>query len=334
MTIDQIAIFSIIILTFALFIWGRWRYDIVSIIALCVLFFSDQILGGEKSNLIMDTSNIFMGFGHPAVITVAAVLIISRALRNTGVVDVIARQITPFSKYQVTHIFSLSGVVSIFSAIMNNVGALALMLPVALKTSIKQKRSPSVILMPLAFASILGGMITMIGTPPNIIISTLRQSQYMELKTQALADKASPAAEYFASQNINVEQFNPEPFGMMDFSPVGGIIAILGVLFVVLIGWRFIPKGSYKKQGTESVFSIDEYITEIRIPKDCKFISKKVSEIEKYTEDRLAIIGCISNNGKIYTPRHGQIIGEYRYSHYWKCSQLLRVCLPYIFRSH
>ena len=310
MTIDQIAIFSIIILTFALFIWGRWRYDIVSIIALCVLFIADQVLGGEKSSLIMDTSNIFMGFGHPAVITVAAVLIISRALRNSGVVDVIARQITPFSKYQVTHIFSLSGVVSIFSAIMNNVGALALMLPVALKTSVKQKRSPSVILMPLAFASILGGMITMIGTPPNIIISTLRQSQYMELKTQALADKTSPAAEYFASQNINVEQFHPEPFGMLDFSPVGGIIAILGVLFVVLIGWRFIPKESYKKPGTESLFSIDEYITEIRIPKGCKFISKKVSEIEKYTEDRLIIIGCISKNGNIHTPRQDQIIGE------------------------
>ena len=182
MTIDQISIFSIIILTFTLFIWGKWRYDIVSIISLCVLFIADQVLGGEKSSLIMEPSNIFLGFGHPAVITVAAVLIISRALRNSGVVDVIARQITPLSKYQTAHISSLSGVVSIFSAIMNNVGALALMLPVALKTSVKQKRSPSVILMPLAFASILGGMITMIGTPPNIIISTLRESQYMELK--------------------------------------------------------------------------------------------------------------------------------------------------------
>ena len=156
MTIDQIAIFSIILLTFILFIWGKWRYDIVSIVALCTLFIIDQVLGGEKSSLIMEPSNIFMGFGHPAVITVAAVLIISRALRNSGVVDVIARQISPLSKYQIVHISSLSGVVSIFSAIMNNVGALALMLPVALKTSIKQKRSPSVILMPLAFASILG----------------------------------------------------------------------------------------------------------------------------------------------------------------------------------
>ena len=310
MTIDQIAIFSIILLTFILFIWGKWRYDIVSIIALCVLFIADQLLGGEKSSLIMEPSNIFMGFGHPAVITVAAVLIISRALRNSGVVDVIARQISPFSKHQIAHISSLSGVVSIFSAIMNNVGALALMLPVALKTSIKQKRSPSVILMPLAFASILGGMITMIGTPPNIIISTLRKTQYMELKAQAIEDNTSRAAEYLASQNINVEQFHPEPFGMLDFSPVGGIIAILGVLFVALIGWRFIPKESYKKPGAESLFSMDEYITEIRIPKGCKFIGRKISEIEKYTEDRLTIIGGISINGSTYTPRHDQIIQE------------------------
>jgi len=310
MTIDQVAIFCIIILTFSLFIWGKWRYDIVSIIALFVLFIIDQVLGGEKSNLIMDTSNIFLGFGHPAVITVAAVLIISRALRNSGVVDVITRQITPLSKYQTAHISSLSGVVSIFSAIMNNVGALALMLPVALKTSVKQKRSPTIILMPLAFASILGGMITMIGTPPNIIISTLRETQYMELKNQAIADNTSLAAEYFVSQNINVEQFHPEPFGMLDFSPVGGIIAILGVLFVALIGWRLIPKESYKKPGMESLFSMDEYITEIRIPKVCKFISKKISEIEEYTEYRLTIIGCISKNGNIYTIRHDQVIQE------------------------
>ena len=310
MTLDQAAIFCIIIVTFSLFIWGKWRYDIVSIIALCTLFIIDQILGGETSTLIMEPSNIFLGFGHPAVITVAAVLIISRALRNSGVVDVIARQIMPLSKYQIAHISSLSAVVSIFSAIMNNVGALALMLPVALKTSAKQKRSPSVILMPLAFASILGGMITMIGTPPNIIISTLRKTQYMELKTQAIENNTSPAAKYFAARNIDVEQFHPEVFGMLDFSAVGGIIAILGVLFVALIGWKLIPKESYKKAGAESMFSIDEYITEIRIPKDCTFINRKINEIEKYTEGRLEIIRCISKNGNIYAPQQGRIIEE------------------------
>ena len=91
MTIDQIAIFCIIIFTFGLFIWGKWRYDIISIISLCILFVVDMILGADKSNLIVDTADIFLGFGHPAVITVAAVLIISCALRNSGVVDLISR---------------------------------------------------------------------------------------------------------------------------------------------------------------------------------------------------------------------------------------------------
>ena len=310
MTVDQIAIVLIIVMTFLLFIWGRWRYDIVSVIALCTLFIADQVLGGQTSNLIIEGSNVFIGFAHPAVITVALVLIISRALRNAGVVELISRQIAPFSKYQVTHITSLSGVVAILSAIMNNVGALALMLPVALKSSIKRQRSPSILLMPLAFASILGGMITMIGTPPNIIIATLRKTQLMDLKARALEDVFSPAAQYFESQNIDVAQFQPESFAMLDFGPVGGSIALLGVLFVALIGWRLIPKKSYKKPGTESLFSIDEYITEIRIPEKSKFIGLKISEIELFTEDRLTIFGCISEDESVYPARLDQIIQE------------------------
>ncbi len=310
MTVDQIAIVVIIVMTFLLFIWGRWRYDIVSVIALGTLFIADQVLGGQTSNLIMDESNVFIGFAHPAVITVVLVLIISRALRNAGVVELISRQIAPLSKHQVTHITSLSGVAAILSAIMNNVGALALMLPVALKSSAMRKRSPSILLMPLAFASILGGMITMIGTPPNIIISTFRKTLLMDLKSRALEDVFSPEVQYFESQNINVQQFQPEPFAMFDFSPVGGSIALLGVLFVALIGWRLIRKKSYKKPGTETLFSINEYITPIRIPKKSKFIGLKIIEIEHFTEDRLTIFGYIAEDEKVYSPRPDHIIQE------------------------
>ncbi len=310
MTVDQIAILLIIVMTFLLFIWGRWRYDIVSVIALGTLFIADQVLGGQTSSLIMDGSNVFIGFAHPAVITVALVLIISRALQNAGVVELISRQIAPFSKHQVAHIASLSGVVAILSAIMNNVGALALMLPVALKSSAKQKRSPSIILMPLAFASILGGMITMIGTPPNIIIATFRETQLIDLKARALEDMFSPAAKYFESQNIDVTQFQPEPFAMLDFSPVGGLIALLGVLFIALVGWRLISNKFHKKPGTESLFSINEYITEIRIPEKSKFTDLTIGEIEHLTEDSLTIFGCISEDESVYTPRLDQIIQE------------------------
>ena len=298
MTTDQIAIFCIIIFTFSLFIWGKFRYDIVSIISLSTLFITDLFLGGEKSNLILNSSNLFIGFGHPAVITVALVLIISQALRNSGVVDFISRKISILSHNQLTHIASLSGVATICSAIMNNVGALALMLPVALKTATKQNRSPSIILMPLAFASILGGMITMIGTPPNIIIAAFRKTNQTNLKIEAIQNSDSQAAQYFNEQNINIENFIPSSFGMLDFSPVGLLIAFFGVIFITIIGWRLIPKTSHKKPNSGSNFSIDDYVTEIRIPENCKLINIKIKDIEKYTENRLEIFGYIDKNEK------------------------------------
>ena len=310
MTTDQIAIFCIITFTFSLFIWGKFRYDIVSIISLSTLFITDLFLGGEKSNLILNSSNLFIGFGHPAVITVALVLIISQALRNSGVVDFISRKISILSHNQLTHIASLSGVATICSAIMNNVGALALMLPVALKTTTKQNRSPSIILMPLAFASILGGMITMIGTPPNIIIAAFRKTNQMNLKLEAIQNTDSQAAKYFNEQNINIENFTPSSFGMLDFSPVGLLIAFFGVIFITFIGWRLIPKTSHKKPNSGSNFSIDDYVTEIRIPENCKLINMKIKHVEKYTENRLEIFGYIDKNEKFSILENNTYIKE------------------------
>ena len=174
MTPDQIAVIGLILVMFALFAWNKWRYDVVAVIALVALVALDAILGGETSKLVEEPKRVLEGFGHPAVVTVAAVLIISRALRNSGVVDQISRSVMPFTKNQIPHILSLSLVVMVLSAFMNNVGALALMLPVALKTAVDRQRSPTILLLPMAFASILGGMMTMIGTPPNIIIASLR----------------------------------------------------------------------------------------------------------------------------------------------------------------
>ncbi|MBT4149400.1 MAG: hypothetical protein HOE46_03395, partial [Candidatus Marinimicrobia bacterium] len=267
MSTDQVAICLIIITTFILFVWGRWRYDIVSIVALFTLVLVDKILGGESSLLIADPSQAFLGFGHPAVVTVATVLIISRALQNSGVVDLIARSVKPFTNNKITHISSLSGVIAILSAFMNNVGALALMLPVTLKTAWEQKRSPSILLMPIAFASILGGMITMIGTPPNIIIASLRKEQQQQILSKAIADTNSQAATYLENLNIVKESYQPAAFSLFDFTPVGGIIALLGVCFVALVGWRLVPKENQKTPSSNSLFSLDEYVTEIRFPK-------------------------------------------------------------------
>ena len=310
MSTDQVAICLIIITTFILFVWGRWRYDIVSIVALFTLVLVDKILGGESSLLIADPSQAFLGFGHPAVVTVATVLIISRALQNSGVVDLIARSVKPFTNNKITHISSLSGVIAILSAFMNNVGALALMLPVTLKTAWEQKRSPSILLMPIAFASILGGMITMIGTPPNIIIASLRKEQQQQILSKAISDTNSQAATYLENLNIVKESYEPAAFGLFDFTPVGGIIALLGVCFVALVGWRLVPKENQKTPSSNSLFSLDEYVTEIRFPKGSSLIGESIGEVNMLTGDKLTLIRFINKNGKATSINHNNKIKE------------------------
>ena len=290
MTLDQITISVIIAITFLLFLWGKLRHDIVAIIALLLLVLFDLILGGSNSALIEDLNKIFLGFGHPAVITVVAVLIISKALQNSGVVDIISREIKPYTKNQTMHITSLSGLIALLSAFMNNVGALALLLPVTLKTAWDQKRSPSILLMPIAFASILGGMITMIGTPPNIIISTLKQQIEENILMQAKADVNSDAAQYLINQNIALEAYEPSQFGLFAFTPVGFFVAVIGIIFIALIGWRMIPKDSQKKPDRQSLFEIDEYVTEIEIPENCKLIGKNIHQLNDDFDDKLIFI--------------------------------------------
>jgi di/tricarboxylate transporter len=143
---------------------------------------------------------------------------------------------------------------------MNNVGALALLMPVAIQAAAETKRSPAMILLPLSFASILGGLFTLIGTPPNIIIATFR--------ARAL----------------------DAPFGMFDFTPVGGLIAIAGVVFVTLVGWRLIPKERLKRGKDQEILDIEDYIAEFRLPKESKFVGKSLADIEAAIEEEGASI--------------------------------------------
>ena len=282
MNLEQGIVLGVIVGIFGLFAWGKWRYDIVAVIGLFSLVVADVIVNkvlGREGSVLIDPESALAGFGHPAVITVAAVLVISRALRNSGVVDLITRQLAPFAKNQTLHIASLCVVAAVLSAFMNNVGALALLLPVALKTANEQGRSPSLILMPLAFASILGGMITMIGTPPNIIISTFR-----------------------------AQEVGGEAFGMFAFAPVGGLVALLGVAFVTVIGWRLIPKDSLKSAGQDEMFALKEYITEVRVPEECSFIGMTLGEVEKDTGEKMMIFGFIKKDGKVVTPNRNNLV--------------------------
>lgn len=251
MTLAQIEISGILLVAMLMFGIGRWRYDLVAMAALMI----GVLLG------VVPAEQAFSGFAHPAVITVAAVLIISGALRNAGVVDEVASRISHLTETPLMHITVLTLVVTVASAFMNNVGALALMLPVALSSAEEQGRSPAMLLMPLAFGSLLGGMTTLIGTPPNIIVANIR--------TQTAG----------------------EPFGMFDFAPVGLPVAIGGLLFVILIGWRLIPAARRNQGSAGSMFETGRYLTEVHVPEQSPLVGEALGQMEALAEESLEVIG-------------------------------------------
>lgn len=239
MLFDQWAIIGILSCVLALFIWGKWRYDVVAMMALLA-----SVLVG-----IVPTNAMFSGFGHPATVTVAIVLILSYGLTKSGAVEGIARIVAPLSSMPSLHIVALIFIAAFLSMFMNNVGALALLMPVAIQSTLKAGRSPSTVLMPLSFGSILGGLVTLIGTPPNIIIANYR------------------------------EQATGHAFTMFDFAPVGGAIAVAGVLFMAVIGWRLVSQR--KGTAAEQLFNIENYLFELKITKDSDFKGKTIKEIEQ-----------------------------------------------------
>ncbi|MDX1605401.1 MAG: SLC13 family permease, partial [Candidatus Competibacterales bacterium] len=264
---QQLFVIGLLFVVLVLFAWGRWRHDIVALLAM-VAVVSVGIVPGEQA---------LTGFGHPAVVTVAAVLVISRALRNSGIVDLIANRLSPYTEHTAMHIAVLTGVVTVASAFMNNVGALALLLPVALTTAQRRERPASLLLMPLAFGSILGGLMTMIGTPPNVIIATFR------------ADLAG------------------QPFGLFDFTPVGGAVALGGMLFVALLGWRLLPQRQARGDKPQSV-EINDYIMEIRATEGCKLVGKPLCEIERVSSDEVIPVGVVRGKDSYIHPAPWRLI--------------------------
>ncbi len=261
MILEQILILGILAGIFVLFLWGRWRYDVVAFAALLVAV----VVG------VVAPASAFSGFSHPATITVATVLILGRALTNSGVTNLIAKAIAPTTKRTVTHLGALSGIAAVMSSFMNNVGALALLMPVAIRSAKQAERPVSTILMPLSFASILGGLVTLIGTPPNIIIATYRG------------------------------QVADAPFQMFDFLPVGGTVALIGCLFVITFGWRLIKGAGRAKTAPQDLFQIEDYVTQARVPKDTKIIGMPFAEVEELASRSDAQIVGLTRRGRRYT---------------------------------
>ena len=268
---EHLILFGLLLGVFGFLLWGRVRYDLVAFAAL-ILALMVGAVPVEKA---------FSGFGHPATVIIALVLIVSRGLFNSGVVEAIARVCVAGVKGVGTHIGLMSGVGGLLSAVMNNVAALSLLMPVDIEAARKAGRSPGLTLMPLSFATILGGMVTLIGTPPNIVVATVRE--------EALGD----------------------PFNMFDFAPVGIVVAVAGVLFVALVGWRLLPVNRQKENPAVALADLTGYVFETSVAANSKLIGAPLREAFPLAEEHdVVITGLIRNHVRLAGSARREIVKE------------------------
>ena len=268
MSLPQILLFAVLAAMMGLFVWGRFRHDVVALAALMTC-----VVAG-----LVPAEQAFAGFGHPAVITVACVLVLSQGLHNTGAVDWMARGFLPRDTGRLTSMLALMGLGAVMSGFMNNVGAMALLMPIAVQLSNRLNLTQGQVLMPLAFGTILGGMTTLVGTPPNLIVSGFR------------------------------EEAGLGAFGMFDFAPVGVAVAVLGVIFTATIGWRLVPA---RKSSVGDGFETGTYLTEVRVPEKSKAVGLTLRGFETAIKDSDAqIAGLVRNDVRITAPHGGRRIRE------------------------
>jgi len=249
---DSVLVCAVLLGTLALFIWGRWRHDVIAFLALV----SALLLG------VVPADEAFTGFSHPAVVTVALVLILSRSLDASGLIENIAKRFALATHSRFSNLAILTGIGTLVSGFMNNVGALALLMPLAMRTA----KEPSRVLMPLSFGTLLGGMLTEIGTPPNIIIAAYRKQE------------------------------TGDAFQLFDFAPVGGIVALAGFVYLVTLGWKLIP---LKRRGPKQITALLRgvgYISEVQVPSASKSIGKSVRLLERAVDSEALVVGIIRDN--------------------------------------
>ncbi len=262
-------VFGILLLALGLFAWGKLRYDLVALICLLLL-----VITG-----LVPTKEAFVGFSHPAVITVAMILVVSHGLSKSGLIEWIAKWMMEKELSFTLQLALLCLMVSLASAFMNNVGALAMTIPLVIHIANKSGHSASSYLMPIAFASLLGGMTTLIGTPPNIIISTFRSSH------------------------------SGADFAMFDFAPVGIGLTVIGLLFIIFGGWKLVPKR--QPQGEENgKFNIYDYITEVVVTEDSKLKDEPRSAIMEYTKGNIQVLNTTRGSQMTFAPGRKFIFKE------------------------
>ena len=255
---DQAILATTLVVLMGLLIWGKWRYDAVTLICLAALV----LLG------IVPANDAFSGFGHPAVVTVALVLLISRGLQEAGMVSLAGNLISRYTLSENQYLVVIMVIAAFLSSFMNNIGAMALLLPITLSVCQKMDWNPSKFLMPLAFASILGGMNTVIGTPPNIIIAQYRQ------------------------------EYTGAAFNFFDYSFVGLAVSVVGILFIALIGYRFVTVRE-NDEDTTRLIDLKNYLFEVKVKDDSNAIGMRLSEIKKISGPETEVLGVVNETGGV-----------------------------------
>ena len=260
---EQIQVAIILFSLLGLLIWGKWRYDGVVLVALALMV----LLG------LVPAKEAFLGFGHPAVVTVALVLLISKALEKSGFIHVIGDLLRQRITGEMQFLFILMLIAALLSSFMNNIGAMAMLLPITIGIAQKMEWNPSKFLMPLAFASILGGMNTKIGTPPNIIISEFR------------------------------EEYEQSTFEFFDFAFAGFPVSFIGILFIAFIGWRLVK---VREEGSAQIplLDIQDYLIEMTIDAESKLVGERIHTLTSKLGSDNVLMGVVSDKGRIRKPHN------------------------------
>jgi di/tricarboxylate transporter len=267
MTVPQALAFGILGVMMAMFAWGRLRYDLVAVLGLLA-----AVLAG-----IVPHDKAFTGFGDDIVIIVACALVVSAAVARSGMIERMVRPLAPYLTTTSAQVIVLTATVTVLSAFVKNIGALAMMMPVAFQIARRNDKPISALLMPMAFGSLLGGTVTLVGTSPNVIVSRVR------------------------------EQLTGEPFGMFDFTPVGLGLALAGLAFLAF-GYRLLPRGRKGQASMDAAFNLEGYTTEVVVPEKSALAGKTVADLQKLSEDEVDVLMVLRSRRRRYRSSHDSVL--------------------------
>lgn len=269
MTTDQLMSFAVIALMMAAFVWGRFRYDLVA----CGALIAAVAIG------IVPQAEAFSGFSDDIVIIVGSALLVSAGVARSGIMEYAIQRFAPDVSSVRAQLALLVIIVTILSAFVKNIGALAIMIPIAFQFARRSNTSPSVFLMPMAFGSLLGGLMTLVGTSPNIVVSRVRQDM------------------------------TGDAFSMFDFTPVGAALAVAGLVFLVLFYW-LLPIRTRASASIHEALDVNNYVTEARLVADSTVVGKTLADLLKLGGARAVVTSILRSRALHVTPFPDVILRE------------------------